>query len=189
MLIDDIITFLHDNLDPQRTEHSLKTASMASTLAKIHGEDERKAYMAGLLHDIAKGLSGEAIAKTAEDYRVSADEYEQNNKELLHGRLGAAMANKLFGITDEDVLNAIRWHTTGRAGMSRLEKIVYIADLTEPSRKFDDLDDIRELAKKDVDLAMRLALQKVMEFVKRKGFALHPNSIKAYNDLFKEEEK
>lgn len=185
MQIDSIISFLYDNLDSQRITHSLNTAGMASKLAKIHGEDSDKAYIAGLLHDIAKGMCSRGLAKAAKDYGIVADEYEQNNQELLHGRLGAAMANKLFGINDENVLNAIRWHTTGRAGMSLLEKIVYLADLTEPSRNFENLDSIRELAQKDIDSAMCLALQRVMEFVKRKGFAIHPNSIKAYNDLSK----
>ncbi len=183
MQTDGIISFLYDNLDSKRITHSLNTAEMASKLAKIHGADAQKAYIAGLLHDIAKGMCSKGLEKTAKSYGIVADEYEQNNQELLHGKLGAAMANKMLGINDEDILNAIRWHTTGRAGMSLLEKIVYIADLTEPSRNFKDIDSIRKLAQKDIDASMCLALQRVMEFVKSKGFSLHPNSIKAYDNL------
>lgn len=185
MQTDGIVSFLFDNLDSHRITHSFNTASVASRLAKIHGADADKAYIAGLLHDIAKGMCSNGLAKAAKNYGILPDEYEKNNQELLHGRLGAAMANMMLEINDEDILNAIRWHTTGRAGMSLLEKIVYIADLIEPSRDFDDIESIRELAQKDIDAAMCLALQKVMEFVKCKGFSLHPNSIRAYNDLFK----
>ncbi len=183
MQTDELISYLNNNLEPQRVVHCINTANMAVRLAKIHGADANKAYIAGLLHDIAKGMCAQGLLKIAPEYGIEPDEYEKNNNELLHGRLGAAIINRLFNITDSDILNAVRWHTTGRAGMSLIEKIVYIADLTEPSRKFEDLDSIRELAKKDIDAAMRLALQKVMQFVKRKGFALHPNSIMAYNDL------
>ena len=92
-----------------------------------------------------------------------------------------------LGIEDEDILNAICWHTTGRADMSLLEKIVYIADLTEPSRQFENIDVVRELAKEDIDAAMIYALNCVIEFVQCNGYALHPNSTKAHEYLKKEE--
>lgn len=155
---------------------------MAEELALIHGVDTKKAYLAGLLHDIAKGWCRFGLKKHAEKHGVAADAYEQDNPELLHGRLGAAIACKELGIDDEDVLNAICWHTTGRAGMSLLEKIIYIADLTEPGREFEGIDQIRDLARIDINAAMCTALKSVMDFVKQKGFALHPKSAEAYDD-------
>jgi len=105
---------------------------------------------------------------------------EKGNPELLHGKVGAAMVQADLGISDEDILCAIRWHTTGRAGMSLLEKIVYIADLIEPGRDFSGIDEIRDLAYRDIDEAMLAALKQVMDFVMCKGFTLHPSSIEAY---------
>ena len=124
----------------------------------------------------------------AEQYSVDIDEFENINPELIHGKLGAKMVEKELGIDDEDILNAICWHTTGRENMSMLEKIVYIADLTEPGRDFDNIEKLRTLARKDIDSAMIMSLKGVMDFVKSRGFTLHPNSEKAY-ELLKKEEK
>lgn len=180
-----ILKYLKKNLTPKRIAHSVSTANVAARLAKKHGADEQKAYIAALLHDVAKGKCRIGLSKFAGLYGIEADAIELENPELLHGRLGAAMVEDDLNIKDEDILNAICWHTTGRAGMSMLEKIIYIADLIEPMRDFEGIEEIRALAETDIDAAMCSAIKKVMDFVQRKGFVLHPNSIKAYNDYFK----
>lgn len=177
--------YLKEHIDSRRLAHSLGTAHEAVKLAKRYGIDEEKAYVAGLLHDVAKGGCKRGLIKMAAEYNVDVDNTEKDNPELLHGKIGAAMVKKHLAIDDEDILDAIRWHTTGRAGMSMLEKIIYIADLIEPGRNFDGIDDIRELAYQDIDDAMLLALEQVMQFVKSKGFSLHPNSVEAHDYIKK----
>lgn len=182
---ENIIKYLKKNLTPKRIAHSVSTANVAARLAKKHGADEQKAYIAGLLHDVAKGKCRHGLKIFADMYGIEADEIERENPELLHGRMGAAMVEDELNITDKDILDAICWHTTGRAGMSLLEKIIYLADIIEPMREFEGIEEIRVLAESDIDAAMCRAINKVMDFVQRKGFVLHPNSIKAYNDYFK----
>ncbi|MBT3319571.1 MAG: HD domain-containing protein [Clostridia bacterium] len=185
--MDKYIDYLTENLDGRRVKHSIGTAEQAQELARIHGGNEQKAYIAGLLHDVAKGKCECGPEKLAKEYDIVIDEVEQSNPELIHGKLGAKIVSEQLGIEDEDILNAICWHTTGRADMSLLEKIVYIADLTEPSRQFENIDVVRELAKKDIDAAMIYALNCVIEFVQCKGYTLHPNSTKAQEYFLKEE--
>ena len=187
--MDRYLEFLSNQIDEKKLRHSIATAKQAVELAKIYGQDENKAYIAGLLHDVAKGKCRYGLEKTALEYCVDIDEFELSNPELIHGKLGAKMVEKELGIDDEDILNAICWHTTGRENMSMLEKIVYIADLTEPGRNFDNIDKLRELARIDIDSAMIMSLKGVMDFVKSKGFTLHPNSEKAYKLLTKEGEE
>lgn len=182
MQTEKMLVYLKNHVDKERFVHSVGTAKTAERLAVRHGADAGKAYAAGLLHDIAKDKCGTELKKYTVMYGIVADVTECENPSLLHGQLGAAMARRELGVTDEDILGAIRWHTTGRAGMSLLEKIVYLADLIEPSRRFKGIDAIRRLADCDIDAAMSAALLQVMDFVQRKGFALHPNSLMAYNE-------
>lgn len=187
--MDRFIEFLSEYIDENRMKHSLETANKAVELAKTFGADEEKAYVAGLLHDVAKGKCKYGLNKLAKEYGVEIDEYERNNPELIHGKLGAKIVSVELSIKDEDILNAIRWHTTGRENMSLLEKIIYIADITEPSRDFKDIDKLRELSKKDINAAMIKSLSGVIEFVECRGLTLHPNSKKALEYLLKEEKE
>jgi len=187
--MDRYFEFLSSYIEKKRLEHSVATAQTAVELARIYGADEKKAYIAGLLHDVAKGKCKYGLNKLAEEYGVDIDEFEHYNPELIHGKLGAKIVSAELNIDDEDILNAICWHTTGRENMSLLEKIVYIADITEPSRCFMNIDKLRKLAKEDIDAAMIQSLSGVIEFVESKGLSLHPNSKKALNYLLKEENK
>ena len=186
--MDKYLEYLESQIDKNKLGHSIATAKQAVELARIYGEDEQKAYIAGLLHDVAKGKCRKGLKKIAQQYSVDIDEFESINPELIHGKLGAKMVEIELGVDDEDILNAICWHTTGRENMSMLEKIVYIADLTEPGRDFENIEMLRTLARSDIDLAMIKSLKGVMDFVKSRGFTLHPNSEKAY-ELLKKEEK
>ena len=187
-MADDLILmeqYLKKHIEGRRLLHSQRTADEAVKLAEKYGADEKKALIAGLLHDVAKGACKHGLQNIAGRYNVSVDAVEMGNPELLHGKVGAAMVAVDLGIQDEDILSAIRWHTTGRAGMSLLEKIVYIADLIEPGRDFEGIDEIRVLAYKDIDEAMLHSLRQIMEFVKCKGFSLHPCSVEAYEYILK----
>lgn len=189
-MLDDstLICYLKENIDDKRLAHSIGTAQEAVKLAKIHGADPEKAHLAGLLHDVAKGKCRHGLEKYADQFCIDIDDIESKNVELIHGKLGAAMVKEQLGIDDEDILCAIRWHTTGRAGMSLLEKVIYLADLIEPGRDFEGIEVIRQISYQDIDKAMLMALKQVMCFVQSKGFALHPNSLEAYH-YFKEEEE
>ena len=186
---DKLISYLKTKVNEKRFIHSINTAKVAVMLAKRYGADEEKAYVAGLLHDIAKGQSADSLIKLSIEYGVPVDKYELDNPELMHGKIGAAIIKKELGICDEEILSAIEWHTTGHGNMSLLEKIVYLADIIEPGRKFTETDSIRQIAYEDIDAAMMLCLKHVMSFVKNKGFSLHPKSIEAYNYLNNQEVK
>lgn len=187
--INDMAAFVKKRINEKRYQHSLGTANEAAALARKYGADENKAYIAGLLHDVAKGLPVNSLKAIAADNGVEIDEYELKNPELLHGKIGAAIICGELGIRDEDILSAIKWHTTGHKNMSLLEKIIYLADIIEPGRNFPETDALRALAYKDIDEAMLKGLGHVMNFVKERGLTLHPNSIEAYEDIKKSEEK
>jgi predicted HD superfamily hydrolase involved in NAD metabolism len=114
-------------------------------VAKKYGADKNKAYIAGLLHDVAKGLSADSLKAIASENGIKVDEHEVNNPKLLHGKVGAAIVSRELGINDEDILSAIKWHTTGHKNMTLLEKIIYLADIIEPGRNFPETDALRAL--------------------------------------------
>lgn len=152
--LDEIKDYLRSNLKPARYGHVLGVVNTAIKLAETYGEDKEKAEIAALCHDVAKNMSNEELRKIIEDENIILSIDEENTKELWHSIIAPIIAKKVFEIKDEEILNAMRWHTTGKENMTNLEKIVYLADLIEPSRKFEGIDEIREVAYKDLDLAM-----------------------------------
>ena len=139
----------------RRYEHTLGVAYTATCLAYRYGEDPEKARLAGLLHDCAKHLSGEKALEMCAKYDLPVNNIEKNNPFLLHGKVGALIAQKKFNVDDEDILNAITYHTTGRPVMSLLEKIIYVSDYIEPNRDFaSNLDTVRNLAFENLDMAL-----------------------------------
>ena len=176
-LIDEINKKLHYMLSPKRFTHTQGVADESVRLAKVHGADEKKAYLAGLLHDCAKDISNKEKLDMCDKYGLELDEVLVNQTDLIHPFLGAELARDMFGIDDEDVLNAVRYHTTGRPGMSTLEKIVYLADFFEPNRHyFEGMDEMKKLAYKDLDKAMAFALDHTIKYNKGKKRVIHPLS-------------
>ena len=178
------MAYVKKQIIPERFIHSVSTAVEAAARAKVYGADPVNARIAGMLHDVGKGHASQAAR-----CGVEFDEIEAQNPELAHGRIGAAMVKMDLGIEDSEILSAISYHTTGKAAMSLLDKILYIADIIEPGRTFAGVDRIRALAREDIDAAMMCALEMVMAFVKSRGFALHPKSVEAYQYLKEREEK
>ena len=172
--VPDFETELKTILTPERFLHSLGVRDTAKQLAGIYGADIKKAEIAGLLHDNAKNMDN--IYERCRDLEVELDEYELRNPALVHAKLGAETAKCRFGITDPEIINAIRWHTVGRPDMTLLEKIVFVADLTEPQRKFPDIEEIRKISKKDLDEAVFKCIEATIEVNKRRGFEVHPNA-------------
>lgn len=161
-------------LTPERYAHSLGVMETAAELAKIHGADVEKAKIAGLLHDNAKNLDN--IFDRCRDLEVELDQFEQSCPPLVHAKLGAETAKIEFYVTDTEILEAIRWHTIGKPGMSLLEKIIFVADLTEPGRTFPDAFLLRELSRKNLDKAVAECIKSTIEVNKKRGNPIHPNS-------------
>lgn len=172
---------LKKELDRQRFEHTLGVEQTARQMARVFGEDEEKAALAGLLHDCAKCMPLSQMIKAAR--RADVDPVMKESKALMHAVAGRCVAQDVYGVQDEDVLGAIRWHTTGRAGMTRLEKIIYLADVIEPNRKpYPGLEDLRALCMQDLDGAMHAALCQSLEHVREQGKPLHPDTLAALAD-------
>ena len=153
-------------LDPKRYEHTLGVAYTAAALAMRYGEDINNAILAGMLHDCAKCLTNEKRLIICEKYNIAINDAERKNPYLLHAKVGSFLAMKKYGVTDKDVINAILNHTTGRPGMSLLEKIIWIADYIEPGRKqAPNLALIRKLAFEDLDQACLTALRDTLEYL------------------------
>ena len=169
---------LKKELDRQRFEHTLGVEETARKMAQAFGEDEEKAALAGLLHDCAKCLPLSQMVKAAK--HESVDPVMKESKALMHAMAGMCMARDVYNVKDEAVLSAIRWHTTGCAQMTALEKIIYLADMIEPNRKpFPGLEELRALCMQDLDQAMHTALRMSLEHVKEQGKTLHPDTLAA----------
>ena len=169
---------LKKELDAERYAHTLGVVSAAREMARRFGEDEEKAALAALLHDCAKCMPLGQMQKAAKDEAV--DPMMRESKALMHAVAGRCVARDQYGVEDEDVLSAIRWHTTGRAGMTRLEKIVYLADMIEPGRRtYPGLEALRVLCRQDLDLAMHQALRMSVDHVHDQSKPLHPDTLAA----------
>ena len=169
---------LKKELDRQRFEHTLGVEKTAVNMARIFGEDEKQAALAGLLHDCAKCMPLSQMIKAAKNEDI--DPVMKESKALMHALAGMCIARDVYDVKDTVVLSAIRWHTTGHAQMTALEKIIYLADMIEPCRKpYPGLDTLRELCMHDLDQAMHTALRMSLDHVMEQGKTLHPDTLAA----------
>lgn len=185
MSTEEMIEHLRGKLTEKRFLHTLGVAKEAVRLAPKFGADKEKAYIAGLLHDCAKNFTDEETKAYCEKYEIRLDDYCKNEKALIHAFLGALVAKVDYGIEDSEILNAIYYHTTARENMTPLEKLIYIADMTEEGRTMPQAEVIRSLAEKDTDEALIYAIDSSIAHVIKKGALVHPNSIHARNYLIK----
>ena len=169
-------------LKRKRYEHIMGVVRTTAALCERFGEDPQRARLAALLHDCAK-LGAEEMPALAVELGYVPDAFETESPGLMHGQLGALLAERDYGIMDPEILNAIRYHTTGRRGMSRLEKIIAMADMTEPGRGFPGVEELRILSTQDLDAAMRERLIRSRDVVKRNGQVFHPRSLEALESL------
>ena len=181
MQTDEIKKKLKKTLDPERYAHSLSAADTARQYAAYLNYDEEKAYLAGLVHDCAKYLTAEKYLSESEKFGIEPDSIQRLSPHLLHAPLGAGYARAFYGIHDEEILSAVAAHTTGKADMSVLDKIIFTADLAEPLRDYEDIEKIRELVYTDFDRAVLLTLQGVIYSVLKKRQPVHPDTVHAYN--------
>lgn len=178
---DEIKTKLEGSLTSKRFTHSLNVMKTSVELASKYAVNVEKCAMAGLLHDCARDIKGDELFEQCDKFQISIDEVSKAQPVLLHGPLGAAIAKTSYGITDEHVLKAIRYHTTGREEMTLLEKIVFIADYIEPGRNFPDVTKVRNMAFSDIDKAILMSLERTIMYVMSKGAPIHILTVKARN--------
>lgn len=172
---------LQKTLDEQRFLHTLGVAYTATSLAMVHNCDVKKAQIAGMLHDCAKQRSDSNLLRTCEKGGVKILPQERNKPSLLHAKVGALIARSEYKITDSEILDAIRFHTTGKPEMRDLSKIIYIADFIEPNRKeLECLDEIRNMAFKNLDECMFLILKNIIEWLESKDMEIDEMSKMAF---------
>ena len=173
---------VEDRLDPKRYEHTLGVEYTAASLAMRYNADLGKARLAGLLHDVAKCMPDEKKLSYCKKHDIEVSEFELKNPSLLHAKIGGFMAKEDFDIEDEDIINAILNHTTGRPDMTVLEKIIFIADYIEPGRKIaPNLDEARYLAFQDLDSALIRILEDTLVYLETKNEVIDPMTQKTYN--------
>ena len=173
--------YLKEHLSAKRYQHSVNVADECRKLAEKYGEDPDKAYFAGLLHDICKELPDDEQKALVLESGYTVCREELDTRSLWHGIAGAYFVKKEFGVEDIDILNSIRFHTVGRAGMSRLEEIVYMGDLISAERDYKDVDKMRKLAYTDLNAAMREAFAFSMKSVIKKGGVIPICTAEGYN--------
>ncbi|NLM06998.1 MAG: HD domain-containing protein [Tissierellia bacterium] len=172
---------IEEKIGTDRFNHCIRVAEKSIYLANIYGVDEEKAEIAGMFHDCCKYKDEEILIKKASKYKILEPYLWSGYRKVLHAKLGAVIAKEKYSIEDEDILNAIYYHTTGRACMSKLEKIVFLADITESSRTYDGVEILRKLEVESLDLAMREALsQSLVKLVGNRAF-IAEDTISAYN--------
>lgn len=172
---------LEKELKPERFDHTLGVAYTAASMAFVHGYDVEKALIAGYLHDCAKCMSHDEQIKICEKNKIEISEVERKNHSLLHAKVGMYLARTRYDVYDTDILNAIRWHTTGREDMSLLEKIIYIADFIEPNRKvLEDMEVIRQEAFSDIDRCLAHILHNSVIYLNTIGKEVDEATMLAY---------
>ena len=174
---------LKNRLKGKRFRHSLNVADSSLYLAKKYGADEKKAYIAGLLHDCTKNETEESQLNFFADNGIILTQLELSNPKLWHAMTAPLFVRNELGIDDEELLLALRFHTTGRAGMSLLEKIVYIADYISLERDYPDVDVMRSLADKSLEMAALYSLKYSLSSLSHSERVIHPDSLSFYNEL------
>lgn len=178
-----LLAAMKDRMPEKRYIHTIGVTDTAMALAEKFGQDPKKAEVAAILHDSCKYADRDWMKQTIIEQQMDPTLLKYHH-ELWHGPVGAYVAQTEFGVTDADMLNAIRFHTTGRVGMSDLEKIVYIADMIEPNRKFPDVDTLRAAAEEmTLEDLMITCLSHSIQFLMSKHQPVFPDSFNCYNDL------
>lgn len=179
--IEESMLILEQRLSRKRFEHSVQVARVAAEMAQAYGLDEEKAYMTGLLHDYAKGLSGAELLKIAEENSLIEDDLERRVPDLLHAVVGACLLESEGKVEDPEMLQAIRLHTMGSEQMTEFDQVIFLADMIEPGRDYPGLERLQCLAMRDLDQAMLFALDSTIRYSLEQGRLLHPRTVMVRN--------
>lgn len=178
---DSLTVIMENRLSKRRFKHSMEVARVAKEMAIHFGVDEDKAYVTGLLHDYAKGISGEDLVKIAHANNLIEEQMDLEIPDLLHAPVGAWLLRNELGIDDEEMLKAVVAHTTGALEMSELDKIIYLADMIEPGRDYPGLERLKCTALRDLDRGMLMGLESTIRYCLEQGRLLHPRTIEVRN--------
>ena len=173
--------YLSKTLSEKRYVHSINTARYAEKLAAIYGYDGKKAYLAGLVHDCTREMDMKLQHQLLAALNIRVDELSYNTRELIHAYTAEYVIKNEFHIYDEEIIAATKFHTTGKEAMTLLEKIIFLADVIEPSRSFPGVDYIRRLAEKNLNEALIEAFDSSIRFLLGKRSLIHPNTFLARN--------
>lgn len=180
----EIKKYLKKKLDPFRYEHTLGVAYTCQALAMRYEYDLRKAELAGLLHDCAKRYDNETMLSKCLKRDIPMSDGELRDPSLLHAKLGAWYAKEKFGVEDEEILTAIACHTTGKTGMTLLDKILYVADYIEPNRyKAPELPKMRKLAFTDLDQACLSIMESILKYLETTNCPIDTTTAEACEDM------
>lgn len=182
MDLNKAIDLVKAELVQSRFEHTLRVAEVSKELAVVYGVAVDKVQLAAILHDYAKNWPSEKLKSYILDNGLPR-ELLDFDKELWHGPVGAHLFENQYGVVDQDILNAIRFHTTGRAEMSLVEMILYLADYIEPGRSFPGLQEVRQASEKNLKYACWLVARNTIMYLMKKNATIHPDSFYAYNDF------
>ncbi len=178
-----ILDYISVNFSEKRKIHTFAVAKEAMKLAERYGADVNKAKTAALFHDMYRGASESSLNLYVKHFGL--DKHYMNNANLAHAKIAAIIMERDFGIHDEDLINAVKYHTTGRCGMSKLEKIIFLADAVEPNREYEGVDELRKRAYQDLDQAVLFSLESTIAFVEQKGVYMDKDTLEA-RDYIKE---
>jgi len=177
-----IIHWLKDNVSAHRLEHILGVEKFSAELAEHHGVDPQKAALAGLMHDLAKFFPPPRLLAIAEEDGIELDDIFRINPHLLHADVSAIVAKKQFGMVDEAILDAIRHHTLGCPGMSKLSCIVFVADALEPNRgESRELEKMRRISRQNLDKSVQQTCDYSLKYLLDKHATIHPRAILTRN--------
>lgn len=176
-----IIEYIERNMTEKRRNHTYAVVEEAKALSQRYGEDMEKAELAALFHDFFRGVSEAALNGYVR--QLGLGQAYLDNANLAHSKIAAFIMERDFHVQDQDIINAVKYHTTGRAGMTRLEKIIYLADAIEPNRLYPGIEEIRELAFRDLDEACLASLRHSIDYVKSKGLYLDQDTVMARDSL------
>lgn len=177
------IDIIRSRMGDYRFNHSINVSKSAVELAKKYGADIDKAEIAGILHDCCKEIGGEQMLQIINDSGIILDVAEKNSPKLWHSIAGSCYVRDVLKIADEDIINAVRYHTTGRENMSLLEKIVFLADFISAEREYEDVEVMRKKAFCNLDDAMLYALKFTISSLVSRNLIVHHNTVKCYNDV------
>ncbi len=183
MNLDEYRNLIKSKMSEHRFIHSVNVSKEARKLAKIYGADAEKAAIAGILHDITKEMPVEEQLKIITDSGIILDNVQKNAPKLWHGISGSIYIKENLDINDADILNAIRYHTTGRAGMSLLEKIIFVADFTSQERTYKGVSTMRKKSRKTLDEAMLYGFKFTFSDLSKRELAIHPDELACYNEI------
>ncbi|CAM3815796.1 bis(5'-nucleosyl)-tetraphosphatase (symmetrical) YqeK [Mesobacillus zeae] len=182
MIRETALALVKEQLTEHRYKHTIGVMETAIKLAEKYGADCQKAELAAIFHDYAKFRPKDEMNKVILEQSMPK-ELLNFNSELWHAPVGAYLVEKEAGISDREILDAIRYHTSGRPGMTLLEKIVYLADYIEPGRHFPGVEDVRQLAESDLDGALIQAMKNTISFLMKKNQPVYPDTFHTYNSL------